>query len=158
MSIKRGAARGAEKGIERVVSHPLFWILGTGVVAGAGYFLYKKGGSIIDNINQRNLDNQIDSKKDPKLSLAAEFAQRLFVAMDGAGTDEDEMYLVAQEMKNNGVSFTLVSSAFRKLTGDSLTEWLNDDLTSSEIAKFYSYLRGPLGSAEQPTINIYSLI
>jgi hypothetical protein len=146
-TLTTSAAKGAQKGIEKVTASPVFWVVSGLATVGLGYFVYKKGRGIFDSINQRAIERQADTnKKDPRASYAVEFAQRLQAAMYGWGTDEDEMYKVAQEMKAKNVPFSMVADAFRKLFNNaSLTKWINDDLASEEIAKFYSYLRGFAG-------------
>ena len=62
------------------------------------------------------------------------YANVIYIAVNGWGTDEDAIYQAFEDMPTK-TFFGQVIRAYRDLTGNSLNEDLNDDLSSSELAK-----------------------
>ena len=67
------------------------------------------------------------------------FASALYAAMDGAGTDEQKIYNVFRQMQSRSDVLQLIK-VFGVKDGETLTEWINDDLSASEIEKINTIL------------------
>lgn len=67
------------------------------------------------------------------------FADRLYIAMKGFGTDEQKIYDVFNRMKTYSDVQALVV-AFGVRDGETLSEWLNGDLSASEMAHLNAIL------------------
>lgn len=63
------------------------------------------------------------------------YAERLYYAMKGFGTDEDEIASVFSDMQNDLDVIALVN-AFGVRDGYTLQAWLRDDLSSSDINRY----------------------
>lgn len=123
----------------------------TGGLLYFGYRQIKKG---IDKSKFKSASNQVDHKS-PQLALASILAQRAYAAMVtgfewwndwfGDGTNEDELYAIAQSAHAQGVTFTMIADAYRKLYKREFQTDLKDELQSSELSKFYNKLKGLAG-------------
>ena len=120
--------------IERIL------ILGAGI--GGTIFLLIKGKKLIEYYKNRQEQKTIegDIKKtgaDPSYldSQYILFADTLYTAMKGAGTDEEAVAGVMYKMKNGADVLKLIN-AFGQKDGYSLTEWIADDF-SQEDKTFY---------------------
>lgn len=77
-----------------------------------------------------------------------DFANKLYSAMDGAGTDEDAIFSVFKKMKNDLDVLNLerkfglraASWAFGFSTPVDLADWLRSDLSSTDLAKLNNIL------------------
>lgn len=67
------------------------------------------------------------------------FASTLYAAMDGAGTDEEKIYNVFRQMQSRSDVLQLIK-VFGVKDGETLTEWINYDLSASEIDKINTIL------------------
>lgn len=70
----------------------------------------------------------------------AKFAERMEIAMKGAGTKEDIIYKVYSYMHNDA-DMVKLNQAFGIRNESTLREWLLGDLDASEIAKINELLR-----------------
>lgn len=70
----------------------------------------------------------------------ARFADRMEIAMKGAGTDEDIIYKVYSYLHNDA-DMVKLNQAFGIRNESTLREWLLGDLDASEIAKINELLR-----------------
>ena len=70
----------------------------------------------------------------------AKFAERMEIAMKGAGTNEDIIYKVYSYMHNDA-DMVKLNQAFGIREESTLREWLLGDLDASEIAKINELLR-----------------
>lgn len=82
-----------------------------------------------------SLENEIEVSKlsypDSDFILMAD---SLYIAMDGAATDEDAIYRVFNKMQTRADVLQLIK-AFGEKEGENLAEWLGGDLSSAEIGK-----------------------
>ena len=74
-----------------------------------------------------------------KESEYANFAETLYRAMKGFGTDEDAIFNVFYQMQNIADVLKLVT-AYGSKNGEDLNAWLKGDLSTSEINKLNSIL------------------
>lgn len=97
------------------------------------------GNSVIGNVDLATYMTQSGEK----LSYAEEeydnMANTLYRAMKGAGTDEDAIYRVFNRM-NNTADLKKLKLAFGTRDDMTLGEWLEDDLSTSEINKVNNIL------------------
>lgn len=114
-------------------------IIGGVAVIGVGWYMLKK--------YNKEKDYQATERKlgdGSKTGVAVQLASRLYTAMKGWGTNENEMFQVAKEIRannpKNGLTFGDVSSAFRKLYNDDLLKWINKELNSEELRLFQKNL------------------
>lgn len=112
----------------------------------------KKVSKMIEEKRAENTGNQVDSR-DPKISLATTLAQRAFAAFHPSGypglwdgTDEDELYRIGKEMFANKIPFATLTAIYRKLYNRSFVGDLNNELSSTELQKFYSNLQKGFGN------------
>ncbi len=68
-------------------------------------------------------------------SQARVYANKLYSAMNGAGTNESEVMQVFQACVNND-DVNLLILQFGKRDGETLSEWINDDFSSSAKEKY----------------------
>jgi len=68
------------------------------------------------------------------------FSDRLIVAMDGAGTDEDIIYNIYNYMHNDA-DMVRLNQAFGVRQQSTLNEWLKGDLSSEAIGRINDLLR-----------------
>ena len=68
-------------------------------------------------------------------SQARIYANKLYSAMKGAGTNENEVMQVFQACINND-DVNLLILKFGKQNGETLSEWINDDFSSSAKEKY----------------------
>ena len=104
----------------------------------------KYKGKLTDTIKNRELAESLDeeiNQNDITLTQMQlnTFASSLYAAMDGAGTDEDKIYNVFRAMGTRSDVLQLIKT-FGVKDGETLTEWLNGDLSSKEIDKINSIL------------------
>ena len=67
------------------------------------------------------------------------FAKKLYNAMDGVGTDEDAIWDTFKQMKNRDDLLFLIKT-FGVRDGETLSEWLYDDLGNDDIEKLNTIL------------------
>ena len=104
----------------------------------------KYKGKLTDTIKNRELAESLDEEiNQDDITLTQTqlntFASSLYAAMDGAGTDEDKIYNVFRAMGTRSDVLQLIKT-FGVKDGETLTEWLNGDLSSKEIDKINSIL------------------
>lgn len=113
---------------------------GKGVLYGAGALALIAGvtwaSKALGN-NRRQEEKKQDALEDVFTSgTPAYYANRLFEAIDGIGTDNDEVFAVIREIPTQAF-FGKVIGAYSDLTkGDSLDEDLINDLSASEQREF----------------------
>lgn len=106
----------------------LFGVLAIGLGVGIIWVGKKYLGSIIDDSRERRCLDDILIGGTP-----CNYADRLYSAIDGAGTDEDEIFEVLHLIPSKRF-YDEVAAAYRDLTrGDNLNEDLKDDLSDSEF-------------------------
>jgi hypothetical protein len=120
---------------ESIFAKPMTWL----IVAGVGIYFttrliknLKKKGTLVTaksdvvllqaSQNQSYLDSQYSS-----------YADVLFSAMDGLGTDEDAIMRVFSAMKND-LDVAKLITAYGVRKNESLAEWLQNDLSSSDMS------------------------
>lgn len=115
----------------------LLTVLGFAATGAALFFGGKFASKKIKEINQSNESKDFDSTN-PKVKLAAQLAARAYSAMDGSGTDSDELNRIAVEIHRQGSGFyALVSDSYKKLTkGGNLYNDINEDSSPGEFARF----------------------
>ena len=104
----------------------------------------KYKGKLTDTIKNRELAESLDEEiNQDDITLTQTqlntFASSLYAAMDGLGTDEDKIYNVFRAMGTRSDVLQLIKT-FGVKDGETLTEWLNGDLSSKEIDKINSIL------------------
>lgn len=104
----------------------------------------KYKGKLTDTIKNRELAESLDEEiNQDDITLTQTqlntFASSLYAAMDGAGTDEDKIYNVFRAMGTRSDVLQLIKT-FGVKDGETLTEWLNGDLSSKEIDKINNIL------------------
>lgn len=97
---------------------------------------------------ERSFDEQITSSE---VTISAQQAQniadKIFSAMEGAGTNETALYNAFEQI-NSYSDLMMVMKAFGKRKGSwswfggesGLVEWINDDCSNAEIAKINAIL------------------
>jgi hypothetical protein len=96
--------------------------------------LFKSAGlkaEAVGEIASLNANGIVRSYPDSQYTT---FANKLYYAMKGIGTYTEDIYSVMRKMKND-VDVIHLTTAFGDKDGYSLSEWLSDDLSSSEMAK-----------------------
>ncbi len=106
--------------------------------------IVKYKGKLTDTIKNRELAESLDEEiNQDDITLTQTqlntFASSLYAAMDGLGTDEDKIYNVFRAMGTRSDVLQLIKT-FGVKDGETLTEWLNGDLSSKEIDKINSIL------------------
>lgn len=114
------------------------------VVAIIILIIVKYKGKLTDTIKNRELAESLDEEiNQDDITLTQTqlntFASSLYAAMDGLGTDEDKIYNVFRAMGTRSDVLQLIKT-FGVKDGETLTEWLNGDLSSKEIDKINSIL------------------
>lgn len=108
------------------------------------FLIVKFKSKFKDMITNTKLVNNLETeiKKDDITLTQAQFnsyASALYSAMKGWGTDEEKIYNVFRQMNTRSDVLQLIK-VFGVKDGDTLTEWLNDDLSASEIEKINTIL------------------
>ena len=108
----------------------LFGVLAVGLGVGIIWLGKKYLGAIIDDSReQRCLDDILIN------GTPCNYADRLYTAIDGWGTNEEEIFEVMELIPNKRF-YDQVALAYRDLTrGDNLNEDLKDDLRESEFKR-----------------------
>jgi hypothetical protein len=121
---------------------PIERILLLGVGIGGSIFLLVKGKKIIQQIKFKQQQMQITSDitaTGDKLSYLQSqynsFADTLYTAMNGAGTDETAVAGIMYKMKNDADVLKLIQT-FGQREGATLAEWIADDF-DQEDKTFY---------------------
>ncbi len=101
--------------------------------------LIKYKGKLTDSVKNRELAESLDeeiNQSDITLTQTQlnTYASSLYAAMDGPGTDEDKIYNVFRAMGTRSDVLQLIKT-FGVKDGETLTEWMNGDLSSKEIDK-----------------------
>lgn len=112
-------------------------VLGFATTLAALYFGGKFLNSKFQDNRQQSESNDLDSN-DPKIKYAAQLAARCYSAMDGDGTDSDELNRVAVAIYKQGSGFfKLVSDSYKKLTkGSNLYNDIHKESSPPEFARF----------------------
>jgi hypothetical protein len=120
-----------------------------------GLFAGKKILNAIEKKRAENAGNQVDNK-DPKIALATVLAQRAFAAFHPSGypglwdgTNEAELYKIGKEMFANKIPFATLTSLYKKIYNRSFVDDLNNELSSTELTKFYSNLQKGFGNVSK---------
>lgn len=109
------------------------------------YFKLKKGTTnLIDVIKNKQLANEADAEINPdNISLTQvqinTLADKLHAAMAGMGTDEDAIFAVFNSLNTRSDLLQLIKT-FGYRDGETLQEWLADDLSTSDISHINSIL------------------
>lgn len=109
---------------------------------------WKKIKNAIDDAKQkRDYEQKVDeienfTQKKPSYpdSYYATFADQLYAAMDGWGTDEESIYNVMYKIKND-VDYMKLVEAFGVRDSESLSEWISGDCNTKEINEINSILK-----------------
>jgi hypothetical protein len=116
------------------------------IIGVVGYFLAKKlYVKVLGIINQQKYSNELDNEliKGKKLSysenLYQSYANKLYAAMKGLGTDEKAIFAVFNAM-NNKADLLKILTVFGTRDNMSLNEWIYDDLSLSDINKINTIL------------------
>lgn len=124
----------------------LLWLL-----AGVVYFFVSRKWALEQKI--KGIESDMSGSNGAVSQMAAMYAVRLDAAFRpsgdyrwmndilGDGTDEDGCYAVAREMQINAVPFDMVSKAYNIKFGRDLMTDLASELDSTELQKFFSYIR-----------------
>ena len=126
---------------ESIFAKPLTWAIIAGVAIYFGSKLFKnlsKKGSLIQT-KEDILILQQTQKQSYLDSQYTAYADVLFTAMDGFGTDEDAIFRVFTAMKND-LDIAKLINAYGLRKDESLAEWLQGDLSSSDMAKLNKIL------------------
>ncbi|MCL1867750.1 MAG: annexin [Paludibacter sp.] len=108
------------------------------------YFAFKQIRSLIMKAKRVAEINELENAGEVASytqSQYVSFADTLFAAMNGLGTDEDAIYNVFYKMKNKIDVLKLIDAygvrnkAFMFGTGKNLSESLRDELSTSEMSK-----------------------
>ena len=118
------------------------WI-GLGTLAGA-WFIYSRIKGGIAHGKHIDAISQID-KKTPRGNLIR-IANRFYTAMDGFGTDENEIMKIAKEMHDSKIQFSDVSKEYKNLYAKDLMKIIDSELDSKEKKYFLAFLTGKLTS------------
>lgn len=103
---------------------------------------------IADSRLERSFEQQITASEVTLTEFQAKsLADRLYSAMEGAGSNEDKIYSVFNEI-NSYSDLMMVMKAFGERKGfwnwfgskSGLVEWINDDCSNDEIAKINAIL------------------
>jgi hypothetical protein len=126
----------AKKGIDKYFTveeqkGTIMVLLGIGAVYFATTLIAKK-------VKDSQEKNYYDGIADPE--KASYYAERLFIAMDGWGTDEDEIYAVLSEIPNKQV-WKEVQTAYQRQHGEILLKRLVEELDTSEYQKAMTILQ-----------------
>jgi hypothetical protein len=134
---------------EATLNKPLVWLTIIGI---GGYALYKLGSALAKKLTLDNANKDIiDAKKSGQVAsyptgTYSQLADKIYSAvMYTWGTDEQAIYDVFNQMKNN-LDVALLIKAFGKrrvefsTLDQELGAHLSNDLDSSEIAKINSIL------------------
>ena len=108
------------------------------------FLIVKFKSKFKDMVTNTKLVNSLETeiKTDDITLTQAQFnsyASALYSAMKGAGTDEEKIYNVFRQMQTRSDVLQLIK-VFGVKDGDTLSEWLNDDLSASEIEKINTIL------------------
>lgn len=108
------------------------------------FLIVKFKSKFKDMVTNTKLVNNLETeiKTDDITLTQAQFnsyASALYSAMKGWGTDEEKIYNVFRQMNTRSDVLQLIK-VFGVKDGDTLTEWLNDDLSASEIEKINNIL------------------
>lgn len=100
----------------------------------------KNCNSIIDAVRNRNLNKELNKTIDSaNLSYTDDqydvFAQKLYNALKGWGTDEETVQSVFAQMNTRDDVLKLIST-FGIKDGETLSEWLSGDLSQSDMDKY----------------------
>ena len=108
---------------------------------------------IIIAVKWNNLKDWVKQRKESKLldkeivssdvtmsdSQITTYANKLHKAMKGAGTNEKAIFAVFEAI-NSKSDLLSICKKFRELYGENLADWLNDDLSQSDINKINQIL------------------
>jgi hypothetical protein len=114
----------------------------------AFFFLYRIKKSIQANKSAKDLsgDNGLIAQLSAQYAVMFDNAFRAWGDPSwvsdwiGDGTDEEGLYEIAKQMQLNKVTFANVVFAYKTKFNRDLTTDLSSELTSAELAKFFSYL------------------
>lgn len=114
-------------------------------------FSYKKIKKFIDKQKQKQIIDEVGSQIIPSELTYSEveyklMSQRLFIAMNGNGTDDDAIFDVLTNIKTTSDGLKLIQEFGVKettvfwsdFTGN-LADWLQDELSSNDFQKAQQY-------------------
>lgn len=119
---------------QSIFAKPLTWLVIIGVAAYFGNKLIKKITAakpiedVKDDVTQLR-KKQVPSYTDGQYN---QYAQVLFSAMDGVGTDEEAIFRVMRYMKKD-IDVAKLIVAFGVKGDNTLGAWLQDDLSSTDM-------------------------
>lgn len=126
---------------ESIFSKPLTWALIAGAAIYFGSRLVRKIGKKGSIIETKQDIVELEKKQTPshRDSQYKVYADTLYAAMDGIGTDNDAIYRVFQAMKND-LDIAKLILAYGVKEDETLAEWIIGDLRSSQIDKLNKIL------------------
>lgn len=109
-----------------------------------GIIVYKNFMTVKDTKQSNDLIDKVNQEINPKdVTLTqvqlATIAEKLYVAMDGLGTDTDAVYS-AFDMAETRSDILAIIGKFGVRDGETLTEWIQGDLSGSEIMHLNSLI------------------
>lgn len=129
------------KGIDKTVLYVIIGLIILSIVIGLTFF----GPSKEDKDHERVVKSELDKLRArgitpnyPDIDYF-EFANVLYNSMEGAGTDEDSVFRIIYKIRNEADWYKLVQ-AFGVRDGLSLTGWVQNDFSTSDIAKLNNEL------------------
>jgi Glutaminase len=91
-----------------------------------------------------------------------QLAERIYKAMDGPGTDEEQIYLALQQVRGHAAAIQQLKEAYACKYNTSLLEALEDDLDEDELAYAMRLLCGDGGRADggsaDPATRLHDLL
>lgn len=121
----------------RSLTPPAFQVVagGSGTTTNTGSTPPPTGGPAAPPLNPLiNIDN---------------LAQRIHTAIDGWGTDEEQVYLALQQVRGNSTAIDALKSAYQRLFNASLEADIRDDFSGTELDYALSLLNS--GATAPPT-------
>lgn len=116
-------------------------LLGGGLlIVGVGYFIFRR--SIRKNQEEKEKQSYLMSVgTNTKSGRAASYAVLLRDAMKGLGTDEKSIYKSLEAMKNEGITFSEVSKAYKGIFQRDLYIDMSKELNAKDMAKANSIIQ-----------------
>lgn len=154
-----------KKAVDKASDNWWFWAGGAVLGIGAVAFLAVKGRKLVQNLQEKSVNKNIDSGNSSK-SLAPILAQQASAAMNPSGTswlrytdgtDEEALYKIADAIKAGKTSWTELSNAYKNQYHRNLIEDLTDELDTSELTKFWQRA-GKQFAGIQENLNAMNLI
>lgn len=132
----------------KTVPIAVYVILGMLILGIFVYFIFKEPKKVTDEEIKEGTQNEIDEIKESNPSIKqtysnityVQWADQIYHAVSGAGTNEDSIFQVFYQLKNK-LDWAMLKKAFGVRDEMSLNAWLRDDLKVSLINKLNNELR-----------------